>query len=77
MGVGTLICPVQQDLQERNVAWMGLSSRSPNFNKDATVKLDTEQFPMFIKLTINSPNFHEECTTFDNILIINYNVITL
>jgi hypothetical protein len=22
MGVGTLICPVQQDLQERNVAWM-------------------------------------------------------
>ena len=70
MGVGTLICPVQQDLQERNVAWMGLSSRSPNFNKDAAVKLDMEQFPVFIKLTIRSTNFHEECTTFNNILII-------
>ena len=45
MGVGTLICPVQQDLQERNVAWMGVSSRSLNFDKDATFKLDMEQFP--------------------------------
>jgi hypothetical protein len=70
MGVGTLICSVQQDLQEGNVAWMGLSSRSPNFNKDAMVKLDMEQFPVFMRLTIHSHNFHEECTTFNNILII-------
>ena len=70
MGVGTLICSVQQDLQERTAAWMGLSSHSPNFNKDAMVKLDMEQFPVFMRLTIHSPNFHEECTTFNNILII-------
>ncbi len=70
MGVGTLICPVQQDLQERNVAWMGLSSCSPNLNKDAMVKLDMEQFPVFIKLTIHSSNFHDESTTFNIILII-------
>ena len=70
MGVGTLTCPVQQDLQERNVgAWMGLSSHSPNFNKDATVRLDMEQFPVFMRLTIHSPNFHEEGTTFNSILI--------
>ncbi len=69
MGVGTLICPVQQNLQERNVAWMGLSSRTPNYDKDAMVKLDMEQFPVYIKRTIHSPNFHEECTTFNNILI--------
>jgi hypothetical protein len=33
--------------KEGNVAWMGLSSRSPNFNKDAMVELDMEQFPVF------------------------------
>ncbi len=70
MGVGTLIYPVQQDLLERNVVWMGLSSRSPNFDKDVMVKLDMEQFPVLMRLTIHSPNFHEKCTTLNNILII-------
>ncbi len=42
--VGALICPGQQDLQERNVAWIGLPPLSPNFNKDATIILDMEQF---------------------------------
>jgi hypothetical protein len=46
-----------------------LSSRSPNFNKDATIKPDMEQFPVFMRLAIHSPNFHEECTTFNNILL--------
>jgi hypothetical protein len=47
-----------------------LSSHSPNFNKDAMIKLDMEQFPVFMRLAIHSPNFHEECNTFNNILII-------
>jgi hypothetical protein len=76
MGLSTIICPVQQDLQERNIVWMGLSSHSPNFNKNVTVKLDMERFSMFMRLTIHSPNLNEECTTFNNKLI-NYNVITL
>ncbi len=42
-----------------------LSSRSPNFNKDATVKLDMDQFSVFMRLAIHSPTFHEECTTFN------------
>jgi hypothetical protein len=46
-----------------------LSYHSPNVNKDATVKLDMEQLPVFMRLAIHSPNFHEECTTFNNILI--------
>jgi hypothetical protein len=66
MDVGTLICPVQQDLQESNVVWMGLSSHSTNFNKDVMFKLDMEQFPVFMRLTIHSPNFHEESTTLNN-----------
>ncbi len=49
--------------------WVGLSSRSLNFNKDVTAKLDMEQFPVFMRLTIHSPNFHEEGTTFNSILI--------
>jgi hypothetical protein len=75
MGVGTLICPVQQDLQERNVAWMGVSSRSLNFDKDAMVKLDMEQFPVFMNLTIHSPNTNEECTTLKQYT--HYNLMTL
>ncbi len=50
-----------------------LSSHSPNFNKDAMaamVELDMEQFSVFMRLAIHSPNFHEECTSFNNILII-------
>ncbi len=45
-----------------------LSSCDPNFNEDATVKHDMEQLPVFMRLPIHSPNFHEECTTFNNIL---------
>ncbi len=43
-----------------------LSSHSPIFNKDAMVKCDMEQFSVFMRLAIHSPNFHEECTTFNN-----------
>ncbi len=44
-----------------------LSSRSPNFNKDAMVKLDMEQFPVFMRLVIHSPNIYEVCTTFNSV----------
>jgi hypothetical protein len=27
-----------------------------------------EEFPVFMRLAIHSPNFYEECTTFNNIL---------
>ncbi len=45
-----------------------LSSCSCNFNKDVMVKLDMKQLPVFMRLSIHYPNFHEECTTFNNIL---------
>jgi hypothetical protein len=48
--------------------WFSVT-HSPNFNEDAMVKLDMEQFPVFMRLAIHSPNFHEECTTFNNILL--------
>ncbi len=45
--------------------WLGArrptASHSPNFNKDATVKLDMKQFPVFMRLAIHSPNLGWQC----------------
>jgi hypothetical protein len=69
MGVGTLLCPVQRDLQGRNFVWMVFCHPVvPILMKMQHLKLDMEQCPVFMRLAIYSPNFHEECTTLNNIL---------